>query len=93
MGANYEKVASLKVKNGTYTDKDGNEKNRYTEVGVLLSTPHGSQLLIKLHATVVSDPKLVSVFIDDGVKFSMEHEEEVPTDIPDGPVNMEEIPF
>ena len=93
MSANYEKIASLKVKNGAYKDKDGSEKNRYHEVGVLLSSPHASQLLIKLHATAVSEPKLISVFMDDGVKLNLDREEEVPTDIPDGPVTMDDIPF
>lgn len=64
MGANYKrKIASLKMKNGSYTgqngaekngsytDQNGAEKNRYHEVGVLLATPHASQLLIKMHAT------------------------------------------
>ena len=52
MGANYKrKITSLKMKNGSYTDQNGAEKNRYHEVGVLLATPHASQLLIKMHAT------------------------------------------
>ena len=56
MGANYKKIASLKVKNGPYTDQNGTEKNRYHEVGVLLATLHASQLLIKMHAAALSDP-------------------------------------
>lgn len=52
MGANYKrKIASLKMKNGSYTDQNGAEKNRHHEVGALLATPHASQLLIKMHAT------------------------------------------
>lgn len=42
MGTNYKKIASLKVKNGSYTDQNGAEKNRYHEAGVLLATPHVS---------------------------------------------------
>ena len=90
--ANYSKIASLKVKDGIYINKEGVEKNRYAEVGVLLASPHASQLLIKMHATALSEPKLVSVFLDEGVNLNLE-QEEVPKDIPDGPVNMEEIPF
>lgn len=66
----FSKIATLRVKNGTY-QKDGVEKNRYQEIGVLLSSPHASQLLIKLHATAMSEPKLVSVFLDDGVELSL----------------------
>ena len=91
MASNYQKIATLKVKNGTYT-KDGAEKNRYAEVGVLLATPHASQLLIKLNATVVSEPKLVSVYLDEGVSLDFT-KEEVPTDIPDEPITMDSIPF
>ena len=79
----YSKIATLKVKNGTYT-KDGVEKNRYHEVGVLLSSPHGSQLMIKLHATAISEPKIISVFKDDGVELSLskaEKQEEGDSDI------------
>ena len=66
----FGKIATLKVKNGTYM-KDGVEKNRYQEVGVLLSSPHASQLIIKLHATAMSEPKIISVFKDDGVELSL----------------------
>lgn len=87
----FQKIATLKVKNGTYK-KDGVEKNLYHEVGVLLSSPHASQLLIKMHATAGTDPKLISVYFDDGVKLSLTNEpkkddndEVVPT--------ADEIPF
>lgn len=86
----FSKIGTLKVKNGTYT-KDGVEKNSYHEVGVLLSSPHASRLLIKLHATATSEPKLISVFYDDGVALSLNRgetdsgEDVVPT--------MDEIPF
>ena len=93
----FNKIGTLKVKNGTYK-KDGVEKNRYHEVGVLLSSPHGSQLLIKLHATATTEPKLISVFKDDDVEFSLtrtekQEEEVVPKDIPEGEVSFDEIPF
>lgn len=70
----FSKIGTLKVKNGTYK-KDGVEKNRYHEVGVLLASPHGSQLLIKMHATANSEPKLLSIFLDEGVKTSVNREE------------------
>ncbi len=89
--ATYKKIASVKTVNGTYT-KDGVEKNRYHEVGVLLSTPHASQMVIKLHATAVSEPKLLSVYFDDGVKLRFEEQDEAPAEIDDAP-NMDVIPF
>ena len=58
----FSKIGTLKVKNGTYK-KDGAEKNSYHEVGVLLSSPHASRLLIKLHATATSEPKLLRYFM------------------------------
>lgn len=76
----FSKIGVLKVKNGTYR-KDGAEKNRYQEAGVLLSSPHGSHLIIKMHATAISEPKIISVFLDDGIKVSIT-KEEAPTDIP-----------
>ena len=86
----YSKIATLKVKNGTY-QKDGVEKNRYQEIGVLLSSPHASQLLIKLHATALSEPKLVSVFLDDGVELSLNKAEK--QDDGDGDIDYTNIPF
>lgn len=86
----FSKIATLKVKNGTY-QKDGVEKNRYQEIGVLLSSPHASQLLIKLHATAVSEPKLVSVFLDDGVELSLNRVEKQASD--DGDIDYANIPF
>ncbi len=92
MGA-FSKIATLKVQNGVYK-KDGVEKKMYHEVGVLLSSPHGSQLLIKMHATAGTDPKLVSVFFDDGVKLQLDRTE-VPKEAPGEDVvpKDEEIPF
>lgn len=89
----FQKIGNIKVKNGTYK-KDGVEKNLYHEVGVLLSSPHGSQLLIKLHATAGTEPKLLSIYLDEGVKMSMTREEkkdEAP--IEDVVPSDDEIPF
>jgi hypothetical protein len=86
----FNKIGTLKVKNGTYK-KDGVEKNSYHEVGVLLSSPHGSRLLIKLHATATTEPKLISVFYDEGVGLSLNRSEpEREGDVVPSP---DEIPF
>ncbi|MBR2766821.1 hypothetical protein IKF63_01195 [Candidatus Saccharibacteria bacterium] len=70
----FSKIATLKVKNGTYK-KDGVEKNRYNEVGVLLSSPHGSQLIISLHATATSEQKYIYIANDKGVHLRLERED------------------
>ncbi len=88
----FRKIATLRVKNGTYK-KDGVEKNRYNEVGVLLSSPHGSQLIISLHATATSEQKYVYITNDKGVNLKLERKEqaeEAPEDVV--PAD-DEIPF
>lgn len=86
----FSKIGTLKVKNGTYK-KDGVEKNSYHEVGVLLSSPHASRLLIKLHATATSEPKLISVFYDEGVELSLSRGETANDD--DIAPELDDIPF
>jgi hypothetical protein len=49
MGIKYDCI----VKNGTYTDKMGNEKNRWQKIGVCVDTKQGG-LAIKLEAIPVS---------------------------------------
>lgn len=43
MGIKYEVTAVT----GKYTDKQGNEKNRYTKVGVVLETKNGLMLKVE----------------------------------------------
>jgi len=43
MGIKYEVTAVT----GKYTDKSGNEKNRYTKVGVVLDTKNGPMLKVE----------------------------------------------
>ena len=86
----FSKIGTLKVKNGTYK-KDGIEKNSYHEVGVLLSSPHASRLLIKLHATPTSEPKLISIFYDEGVELSLNRSESAEDE--DTVPSPDEIPF
>lgn len=63
-----QKVGRLMVKNGTYKDKDGNEKTRYHEIGIVLATPHHSQICIKLHANGFGEGQFANVFYDDEKK-------------------------
>jgi hypothetical protein len=43
MGIKYEVTAVT----GKYTDRNGNEKNRYTKVGVVLETKNGQMLKVE----------------------------------------------
>lgn len=92
MATAFQKIATLKVKNGTYK-KDGVEKNLYHEVGVLLSSPHESQLLIKMHATAGTEPKLVSVYFDEGKKLQLVEEPKEEAPVEDVVPSDDEIPF
>lgn len=92
MATAFQKIATLKVKNGTYK-KDGVEKNLYHEVGVLLSSPHGSQLLIKMHATAGTEPKLVSVYLDEGKKLQLVEVPKEDAPVEDVVPSDDEIPF
>lgn len=66
--SNLQKVGRVMVKNGTYKDKDGNEKTRWHEIGIMFATPHHSQLCIKLHANGFGEGQFASVFYDDDKK-------------------------
>jgi len=94
MGA-FHKVGIARVKNGSYKDKDGVEKNRYNEVGILLASPHGSQIIMSLHATAGSEQKFVYFVLDKGQKMSIANEdnETVVTDVKDYVPTDDEIPF
>lgn len=48
-------VADLKFKARTYIDKDGKEKGVWVKVGTLFSSPHGSNMTIKLDAVPVGE--------------------------------------
>lgn len=45
-----QKVGRLMVPNGKYTDKNGNEKTSWHEIGIVFATPHHSNMCVKLHA-------------------------------------------
>lgn len=62
------KVARIMVPNGEYTDKDGNTKKRWHEVGVLFATPHHSNMSIKFHADGHGQGQFASVFYDEDCK-------------------------
>lgn len=91
---NIKKIGRLVVPDGKYTDKDGNEKTKWHEIGIVFATPHHSRMLIRLHANGYGEGQFASIFYDDDCKPNFTDkdpvevqgaEEIVPTD--------EEIPF
>lgn len=42
-----KKVYDIAVKTGTYTDKDGNEKGRYQQVGAVIKGDNGSYMVLE----------------------------------------------
>lgn len=73
--AEFSKIADLAVKDGIY-EKDGRQYNRYSRVGCILSTPHGSRMFIKLNATAESDSRVLNIFPVEGAEIKVEHKEE-----------------
>ena len=67
----YFKVASLTVKDGAYK-KDGEEKTRHQDVGVIISTEHGSNMFIKLNATAYSESRVLNLKLEDGYSIKVE---------------------
>lgn len=60
-----KKVGIIKVLNGKYM-KDGVEKNRYNEIGVVFATPHHSRMAIKFHNTAQGEGQTGYIFYDEG---------------------------
>ena len=60
-----QKIGRLMVPNGKYTDKNGNEKTRWHEIGIVLATPHHSNMCVKLHANGFGEGQFCSVFYDE----------------------------
>lgn len=61
-----QKVGRLMVPDGKYTDKNGNEKTSWHEIGMVFATPHHSRITIKLHANGFGEGQFANVFYDEG---------------------------
>ncbi len=92
MSNNLQKVGRLMVKNGTYKDETGKEKNRYHEIGIVLATPHHSQITIKLHANGFGEGMFANVFYDEGKKPNFADKEPLGA-TPADDITPEDIPF
>lgn len=64
--SNLHKVGTLIVPDGTYTDKNGNEKTRYHEIGTVFATPHHSRMCIKFHANGFGEGQFANIVYDKG---------------------------
>lgn len=66
--------ADLKYKVRTYTDENGKEKGVWATVGTLFSTPHGSNLTIKVDSMPVGEWNgWLSVFPREGTEGNKPH--------------------
>lgn len=87
------KIGSVVVENGKYIDKDGNEKKRWHEIGILFATPHHSRMCIKLHSNGFGEGQFCKIFYDKGKEPNFKDS------MPDGGkavdvvIPPEEIPF
>ena len=89
--------ADLRVKTGSY-EKDGQTKNRYTTIGTLLSSPHHSNMVIRIEAMPVSKDWDGTIYVNKRDSWQQDATEDktqdvVTTDNIDEPVKLEDIPF
>lgn len=63
-----KKVGVLKVQNGKFRNAQGEEKTRWNEIGIVLATPHHSQMVIKLHANGFGEGQFANIFWDEDAK-------------------------
>lgn len=65
MPSKLKKVGVLKVKDGTFIDKNGKERNRYHEIAVVFATPHLSRVSLKFHSTASGEGPWAELFWDE----------------------------
>lgn len=62
---NFSKRGIVKISNGKYTDKEGNERTRYVTVGDYYSSDAGNKQAVKMYATAFSDEKWLNIYLDE----------------------------
>jgi hypothetical protein len=55
MASSLKPYADLKYKARTYIDEDGKEKGVWVQVGTLFTSPHGSNMAIKLDSVPIGN--------------------------------------
>lgn len=83
----------LRIPDGKYTAKDGKEKTRYVTVGRLYHSPHLSRMSIYLNPTATTDGKWVNAYPHDEYEKPAEPMLDTIAEVPDGPINLDDIPF
>ena len=64
-----KKYGKILVKNGTYTDKNGNTKNRYHEIGLVFATEDMQRISVKFHNTQNGEGQWAYIFKDEEKDF------------------------
>lgn len=80
--------ADLRVKSGTY-EKDGKTKNRYITIGTLLSTPHHSNMVIRIDSLPTNKDWDGTVYVNKRDSWNTDGLDQSPNK----EVNAEDIPF
>lgn len=88
-----QKVGRLMVPNGKYTDKNGNEKTSWHEIGIVFATPHHSNMCVKLHANGFGEGQFCNVFFDEDKKPNFTDRVDVARARTANDISPEEIPF
>ncbi len=83
----------LKITDGKYTGKDGKEKTRYITVGKLYHSPHLSRMSIYLNPTATSEGKWINAYPNEEYEKPAVSQVDQVHDVPDGAINLDEIPF
>lgn len=95
--AEYKPIKRIKAVVDTYTDKDGKKKNRYADIGVVMSSPHGSNQFGKIESLPRDLSKWDGRIYFDPIKSKDDAPNQsadiAPEDIDDKPIDLSEIPF
>jgi hypothetical protein len=59
----FSKAGVLRVENGT-TERNGRTVKCWSEIGTVYTTPHHSQVIVRLNASAYSESRLASIFWD-----------------------------
>lgn len=72
-----KKVGRLIVPDGKYTDKDGKEKTKWHEIGIVFASPHHSRMSIRLHANGFGEGQFATIAYDNDCKPNFTDKEKI----------------
>lgn len=87
---NFSKRGVVKISNGKYTDRDGNERTRYVTVGDYYSSDAGNKQAVKMYATAFSEEKWLNIYLDEPKGAP---QRDTIAEVTDEPINLDGIPF